>query len=113
MNISIGGQFFEWDDAKNKINKIKHGINFKTAARVFNDPYLIEEFDEEHSTDEDRWKVIGMVDDVLFVIYTNRDEKIRLISAREATEQERRRYYGNRILLLAKSAAAADGRGKS
>ncbi|MBQ3444409.1 MAG: BrnT family toxin [Selenomonadaceae bacterium] len=113
MKTSIDGRLFEWDDAKNKINKIKHGINFKTAARVFSDPYLIEEYDEEHSTDEDRWKIIGMVDDVLFVIYTNRDEKIRLISAREATEQERGRYYGNRILLLTKSAAAADGRGKS
>ena len=113
MNISINGRFFEWDDAKNKINKIKHGINFKTATRVFSDPYLIEEYDEEHSIDEDRWKIIGMVDDILFVIYANRDEKIRLISAREATEQERRRYYGNRILLLAESAAAADGRGKS
>lgn len=61
MNVSINGRLFEWDDAKNKINKIKHGINFKTAARFFSDPY-----------------------------YTNRDEKIRLISACEATERLRR-----------------------
>ena len=113
MNISMDGRLFEWDDAKNKINKIKHGINFNTAARVFSDPYLLEEYDEEHSIDEERWKVIGMVDDVLFVIYTNRSDRTRLISAREATEQERRRYYGNRILLLAESAAAFDGGGKS
>ncbi len=43
MKTSIDGRQFEWDDAKNKINKIKHGINFKTAARVFSDPYLIED----------------------------------------------------------------------
>ena len=110
MNISIDGRQFEWDDAKNKINKIKHGINFKTAAKVFNDPYRIEEYDDLHSIDEERWKVIGMVDDVLFVIYTNRDEKIRLISAREATEQERRRYYGNRILLFAEGHTVDGGR---
>ena len=54
-------------------------------------------------------ELIGMVDDMLFVIYTNRDEKIRLISAREATEQERRRYYGNRILLLAEECSIDSG----
>ena len=84
-------------------------INFKTAAKVFNDPYRIEEYDDVHSIVEERWKVIGMVDDMLFVIYTNRDEKIRLISAREATEQERRRYYGNRILLLAEECSIDSG----
>ena len=38
MKTTIDGRLFEWDDAKNKINKIKHGINFKTAAKVFNSP---------------------------------------------------------------------------
>lgn len=65
MNISIDGRLFEWDDAKNKINKIKHGINFKTAARVFSDPYLYREYDYRHSQDEERWKVIGMVENKL------------------------------------------------
>lgn len=54
MNTTIDGRLFEWDDAKNKINKIKHGINFKTAAKVFSDPYRIEEYDTLHSIDEDR-----------------------------------------------------------
>ena len=112
MNISIDGRLFEWDDAKNKINKIKHGINFKMAAKIFRDPYRIEEIDYLHSQDEERWKVIGIVDDVLFVIYTKRGEKTRLISAREATENERRRYYGNRILLLAESGTTLDGGGE-
>ncbi|MBR6711907.1 MAG: BrnT family toxin [Selenomonadaceae bacterium] len=82
MNISIDGRLFEWDDAKNKINKIKHGINFKTAAKVFNDPNCYKEYDGEHSQDEERWKAIGIVDDILLVIYTERAESIRLISVR-------------------------------
>lgn len=116
MNISIDGRLFEWDDAKNKINKIKHGINFKTAAKVFNDPYRLEEPDYNHSTDEDRWQVKGLVDDVLFVIYTERgiepQKRIRLISAREATQEEKEDYYGNRILLLAER-CTLDGGGES
>ncbi len=62
MKTSIEGRQFEWDDAKNKINKIKHGINFKTAARVFSDPNCYREYDDEYSQDEDRWKIIGMID---------------------------------------------------
>ena len=102
MNISIDGRLFEWDDAKNKINKIKHGINFKTAAKVFNDPYRLEEYDYMHSQDEERWQVTGLVDKILFVICTERGEKTRLISAREATQEEKEDYYGYRNLLLAK-----------
>ena len=113
MNISISGRLFEWDDEKNKINKIKHGINFKTAARVFNDPYHFEEYDNEHSQDEDRWKVIGMVDDILTVIYTERGNRTRLISAREANEKERMRYYGYRVLFFTESPATVDGGGES
>lgn len=113
MNTTIDGRLFEWDDAKNKINKIKHGINFKTAAKVFSDPYRIEEYDMWHSIDEDRWKTIGMVDNVLFVIYTKRGEKTRLISAREATEAERRRYNGNRVLFFTEPPSTSDGGGKS
>ena len=51
------------------------------AARVFLDEFLIDVYDEEHSYDEDRIKVIGMVDNVLVVIYTERGEKYRLISS--------------------------------
>ncbi len=113
MKTEINGRFFEWDDAKNKINKIKHGINFKTAARVFSDPYCLEEYDEEHSDYEDRWKALGVVDDILLVIYTERGNFTRLISAREATPAERSKYYGNRILFFTGSTAAFDGRGES
>ena len=91
---------FEWDREKAKRNKIKHGISFKTAAKVFNDPNRLEEFDWVHSWNEERWQVIGMADDILFVIYTERRDKIRIISAREAEEDERRAYYGRRLGIL-------------
>ncbi|MBO6178301.1 MAG: BrnT family toxin [Selenomonadaceae bacterium] len=95
MKISIDDQLFEWDDDKAKINKRKHGISFKTAAQVFFDENRIERYDEEHSLVEDRWKIIGKVREVLFVIYTERGEATRLISARKATPYERSIYYDN------------------
>ena len=55
--------------------------------------YGFEWDDFEHSTDEDRYIAIGMVGDVLFVVFTERSERIRIISARLATEAERRLYY--------------------
>ena len=84
---------FEWDEEKNRINKNKHGIDFETAMLVFNDLERIEIYDVEHSVDEDRYSTIGMVKNVLFVVYTERKENIRLISARLATNKERSIYY--------------------
>ncbi len=93
MKTSVDNRLFEWDDEKAALNWRKHRVDFNDAAKVFNDPYRIEEFDEEHSDYEDRWQVIGMVDDILFVIYTERGEYTQLISARKATAIERRKYY--------------------
>ena len=84
---------FEWDEEKNKLNKRKHGVDFETAMFVFNDLQRIEIYDMEHSTSEDRYNTIGMVHDVLFVVYTERKENIRLISARIATKTERSIYF--------------------
>ena len=84
---------FEWDEEKNKLNYKKHGIRFESAVLVFDDEYRIDLYDEAHSEFEDRFNTIGMVDDVLFVVYTERMDRIRLISARIATEWERRLYY--------------------
>lgn len=84
---------FEWDEEKNRININKHGISFETAAYVFKDENYIEMYDFEHSINEDRYIAIGMVGDLLFVVFTERGENIRLISARLATERERRLYY--------------------
>jgi len=87
---------FEWDDEKEKINIAKHGIDFETAARVFKDENRLELYDEAHSDTEDRYITIGIIDGVAYlvmVVYTEREEAIRLISARKATKQEGRVYY--------------------
>ncbi len=90
----IDGQLIAWDKKKAAINKQKHGVSFETAALVFADDNAIIYRDDRHSQDEDRWQIIGMVNDVLFVVYTERGEALRLISARVATPNERREYYG-------------------
>lgn len=92
--IEIGELKIEWDDNKNVINKRKHGINFEFAAKVFLDNNRIDYLDELHSDYEERWKVIGLVDKVLAVIYTERVDRLRLISARYATKDEEEEYYG-------------------
>lgn len=84
---------FEWDEEKNRINKLKHGIDFNTAIHVFDDENRIEIYDYEHSIDEDRYNTIGLVHDILFVVYTERKDRLRIISARLATAMERRLYY--------------------
>ncbi|MCQ2529346.1 MAG: BrnT family toxin [Saccharofermentans sp.] len=87
---------FEWDSEKAIINKKKHGISFELACKVFLDDRRIEIYDYLHSSiDEDRYNTIGLVNDVLFVVYTTRNENIRLISARLANDRERSIYYGD------------------
>ena len=88
---------FEWDEEKDRINREKHGISFETASYVSLEQYYIEMYDFEHSVDEDRYIAIGMVGDLLFVVFTERGENIRLISARLATEKERRLYYDQNL----------------
>ena len=89
---------FEWDEIKDETNIKKHdGISFKIAARVFLDSKRIEKYDEQHSTlEEQRWNAIGLVEDVLFVVFTERkNDIIRLISARKANQEEINEYYSN------------------
>ena len=90
----LDGILFEWDDAKNEANKQKHGIRFELALRVFYDENRLEEYDEAHSEDEDRYISLGYVDGVLVVVHTDRGEAIRIISARPADKKERVKYYG-------------------
>jgi uncharacterized DUF497 family protein len=86
---------FEWDDAKADANYRKHGISFEFATRVFGDPFAIEAYDPmspEHG--EERIRIIGRAADLhLTVIYTEREDHIRLISARRATKSEHDHYY--------------------
>lgn len=95
MKTIIEGYPVEWDEQKNEINKKKHGISFETAALVFADEDRIEYFDKLHSIDEDRYVVLGKVRDILFVVYTEREDASRIISARIANARERGIYYGN------------------
>ncbi|MBQ6435166.1 MAG: BrnT family toxin [Synergistaceae bacterium] len=92
--IDIGDLIVEWDENKAEMNWKKHRIHFEDAALIFLDENRIDEFDEEHSDYEERRKVIGMVENILFVVYTERGEKLRLISARNATRREKEDYYG-------------------
>lgn len=87
---------FEWDSEKDRINRKIHGISFSTAKFVFNDIERWERYDSSHSESEDRWQTIGLVDKVLFVVYTEQRECIRIISARIADENERKVYNGKR-----------------
>lgn len=84
---------FEWDEEKAALNLKKRGVRFETAARVFCDENRIELFDSIHSDEEERYNTIGMVDNILFVVYTERKNRVRLISARPANRKERRLYY--------------------
>jgi hypothetical protein len=86
---------FEWDSEKELYNIKHHGISFGIAKKVFNDNFRLEIYDDTHSIYEDRYNTIGLVEEILFVVYTERKEKIRIISARIATEHERRIYYDN------------------
>ena len=92
--FEVGGLKFELDDEKAKINIKKHEIYFEDAALVFFDNNAIYYEDDEHSNNENRMKVVGMVKKVLAVIYTERGEINRIISARRATKNERNDYYG-------------------
>ncbi|MDR1803192.1 MAG: BrnT family toxin [Treponema sp.] len=87
---------FEWDPEKDRINQKIHGISFSAAKFIFNDVERWERYDSHHSEREDRWQTIGLVDKVLFVVYTEQKEAIRIISARKADENERRVYHGER-----------------
>ena len=87
---------FEWDEEKERKNIIKHEVSFKTAMRVFRDSHRIDFYDSGHSSDEDRYITIGSVNGtvlILMVVYTERGDAVRIISARKATSKERRRYY--------------------
>jgi uncharacterized DUF497 family protein len=84
---------FEWDAAKEHANRKKHGLDFRTAVKVFLDPHVIE-FDDHDAEDELRFNAIGLVDGrMLFVTYTMRGAIVRIISARGAEPNEKRKYH--------------------
>ena len=93
----MGEITFEWDQAKNRANKRKHGIPFEEAQTVFLDENAIRYFDPDHSQDEDRFIMLGLSFRlrVLVVCHCHRadDAIIRIISARKANNEEANDYW--------------------
>ena len=85
---------FEWDPRKAESNLRRHGVSFTEAATVFGDDLAITVTDPDHSKDEDRYITIGWSNrrGLLMVSPTDRDDRIRIISARELTRNERKAY---------------------
>jgi uncharacterized DUF497 family protein len=85
---------FEWDTAKAEANFRKHSVAFVDAQRVFDDVFAVHRLDLDAGYGEQRMIVTGMVNGVLLtVVYTERGERTRLISARKATKHEQLEYY--------------------
>jgi uncharacterized DUF497 family protein len=85
---------FEWDDAKAAENWRRHGVTFRQGAEALGDPFAIEEIDDREDYGKERVNVLGMRQGViLHVIYTERGDRIRIISARRATTDEQDDYY--------------------
>lgn len=92
------GVEFEWDPAKALANLRKHGVPFFKACQVFKDAGRLEqpEFSGDH--DEERWDVLGRAEGtILFVVFTVRGERVRLVSARRATRNEQRHHWAGDI----------------
>ncbi len=85
---------FEWDETKAKLNIVKHGISFNEAKTTFNDENSITIDDPDHSTEEERFINIGRSENsnILVVVFTERGDKLRIISARKATAIEIKEY---------------------
>ena len=83
---------FAWDPDKNIENKRRHGISFHAARAVFQDPNHIDDLDDR-DYGEERWVAIGELGPIVaYVVYTDRGDVRRLISARKATPDEKARY---------------------
>jgi|SRR5580658_2879416 uncharacterized DUF497 family protein len=94
-------RYYAWDPAKAASNYRKHGVRFEAALQVFEDPDALMAFDRIEAG-EQRWQTIGIVDGVLLLVVAHTededgdDELVRIISARFASRQERRRYEAAR-----------------
>jgi len=88
---------FEWDENKNSSNIKKHGISFEEAKTVFYDENARLRSDPDHSIEEERFIILGMSLNLKIIIvvhtYKEKDELIRIISARKATKNESKIYY--------------------
>lgn len=96
MNVyyELGEYKFVWDSEKAEKNWKKHKVKFEDAALVFFDDNRYDDYDEFHSDIEERVKTVGKINGILAVIYTERGERNRIISARLADKDEEAEYYG-------------------
>ena len=85
---------FEWDSQKRDDNLSKHGVDFEEAKSIFEDPLYVDFYEPDHSVGEERLIIVGESEKsrLLVVSYTERQNAIRLISARQATPTERSAY---------------------
>jgi len=85
---------FEWDAEKATRNLAKHRVSFQDAATVFGDPLAMTYYDPDHSDEEDRFLTFGhsMTGEFLVVSHTDREDRVRIISARRMTRRERKSY---------------------
>ena len=92
----MAGLRFEWDSRKNAANKRKHGVSFEEAQSVFYDENALLVADDEHSDEEDRFVLLGISSAARALVvchcFRERDDVIRIISARKADRRERRDY---------------------
>jgi uncharacterized DUF497 family protein len=82
---------FKWDPAKAKANIVRHGVSFEEAQGVSADLQALELLDD--STEEERWRLLGRAGSkILMVVYTERGDTVRIISARKASKREQEVY---------------------
>lgn len=85
-------RLYEWDEAKNRENIAKHGIDFEDAHRIFERPMVVR-LDDRDDYGENRWVALGALDGVIIVItFMERDHRTRIISIRKANRRERQTY---------------------
>ena len=94
MNINeLKYEYFEWDEAKRKINSEKHKIDFADATEIFNEPFYTFQ-DTRENYGEDRYVSIGLLKGFeIAVVHTPRGNGQRIISVRRARIEERKKYY--------------------
>ena len=85
---------FEWDSKKEALNRRKHRISFVEAITVFDDPLFVIYYSSDHSIRDERYVIIGQSgrSRLLIVAYEERQQRVRIISARRVTPEERRSF---------------------
>ena len=85
---------FAWDEENAAANLADHKVSFDEAKTVFDDSLYVDFYDPDHSSDEQRYLIVGESRQgrLLIVSYTERGEAVRLLSAREVTSAERKAY---------------------